>query len=95
MLSIDSHLVGNDGRALRRAIADPDRFAREPKVDAVRGLVIYGPEHTIKTRKGRRQRRGAIRNVARDGPHISSENALEFQASVATLKGHASPTTSR
>ena len=32
-------LVANDGpRALRQAIADPDRFACEPKVDGVRGL---------------------------------------------------------
>jgi hypothetical protein len=37
-------LVANDGtRALRQAIADPERFACEPKVDGVRGLVVYQP----------------------------------------------------
>jgi ATP-dependent DNA ligase len=32
-------LVANDGtRAMRAAIADPERFSCEPKVDGVRGL---------------------------------------------------------
>ena len=35
-------LVGNDGlRAMRSAIADPDAWAREPKVDGVRGLLVF------------------------------------------------------
>jgi ATP-dependent DNA ligase len=55
-------LVANDGpRALRQAILDPDRFACEPKVDRVRGLVIYGPEHTIETRNRRGERRDWLR----------------------------------
>jgi hypothetical protein len=34
-------LVANDGlRTLRAAIADPNRWAIEPKVDGVRGLLI-------------------------------------------------------
>ena len=38
-------LVGAAGaRALRQAIAEPDRFACEPKVDGVRGLVAYQPD---------------------------------------------------
>jgi hypothetical protein len=37
-------LVAIDGaRALRQAIADPDRFACEPKVDGVRGLLVQVP----------------------------------------------------
>jgi ATP-dependent DNA ligase len=56
------HLVANDGtRALRQAIAEPDRFACEPKVDGVRGLVVYGPERTIETRNRRRERRDWLR----------------------------------
>jgi hypothetical protein len=40
--TITPQLVGNTGlRALRAAIADPDRFVCEPKVDGVRGLVAY------------------------------------------------------
>jgi ATP-dependent DNA ligase len=51
-------LVANDApRALRQAIADPDRYACEPKVDGIRGLVVYGPEHTIETRNRRGERR--------------------------------------
>jgi ATP-dependent DNA ligase len=35
-------LVANNGlMALRAAITDPERFAVEPKVDGVRGLVVY------------------------------------------------------
>jgi hypothetical protein len=48
-------LVADDGtRALRQAIADPDRFACEPKVDGVRGLVVYQPGGIleIRNRKG-------------------------------------------
>jgi hypothetical protein len=48
-------LVANDGtRALRHAIADPDRVACEPKVDGVRGLVVYqsGGILEMRNRKG-------------------------------------------
>jgi ATP-dependent DNA ligase len=59
------HLVANDGaRALRQAIADPVRFACEPKVDGVRGLVVYGPEPTIETRNRRGKRRDWLRGDA-------------------------------
>src|SRR5215217_1459068 len=48
--SVTPQLVGNTGlRALRAAISEPDRFACEPKVDGVRGLVVYGPDRTIET----------------------------------------------
>jgi ATP-dependent DNA ligase len=44
-------LVANDGlRALRDAIADPDRWAIEPKVDGVRGLVVFQPDGLLETR---------------------------------------------
>jgi ATP-dependent DNA ligase len=59
------HLVANDGpRALRQAIADPDRFACEPKVDGVRGLVVYGPEHTLEMRNRRGEHRDWLRGDA-------------------------------
>jgi hypothetical protein len=39
--AVTPQLVANDGaRALRLAINDPERFACEPKVDGVRGLVV-------------------------------------------------------
>ncbi len=41
-------LVVNDGtRALREAIGDPGCFACEPKVDGMRGLVVYPPERAL------------------------------------------------
>src|SRR5688572_26980886 len=55
-------LVANDGaRALRQAIDDPERFACEPKVDGVRGLVVYMPDRTIKMRNQRGERRDWLR----------------------------------
>jgi ATP-dependent DNA ligase len=54
-------LVGNTGlRALRAAIADPERFACDPKIDGVRGLVVYGPSG-IETRDRRGERRDWLR----------------------------------
>ncbi len=51
MLDVLPLLVGNRGIAgLKLAIADPDRYAIEPKVDGVRGLVAYLPDGTIETR---------------------------------------------
>jgi bifunctional non-homologous end joining protein LigD len=51
-------LVANDGtRALRQAIADPDRFACEPKVDGVRGLVVYQPGGVLEMRNRRGEKR--------------------------------------
>ena len=45
LLAVTPQLVGNTGlRALRAPIAEPERFACEPKVDGVRGLVVYGPD---------------------------------------------------
>jgi ATP-dependent DNA ligase len=57
--------VANDGaRALRQAIADPDRFACEPKVDGVRGLVVYEPERVLEMRNRRGERRDWLRGDA-------------------------------
>ena len=49
---------------MRLAIADPDRFACEPKVDGVRGLVVFGRERTIETRNRRGERRDWLRGDA-------------------------------
>ncbi|MFL5686240.1 MAG: hypothetical protein ACJ77D_09330 [Chloroflexota bacterium] len=55
-------LVANDGaRALRLAIADPDRYACEPKVDGVRGLVVYHPDRVIEMRNRRGEKRDWLR----------------------------------
>jgi len=51
-------LVANDGtRALRHAIADPERFACEPKVDGVRGLVVYERWRVMETRNRQGEKR--------------------------------------
>src|SRR5215212_8572307 len=57
-------LVANNGvAALRAAIADPDRYACEPKVDGVRGLVVYGPD-ALETRNRNGVRRDWLRGDA-------------------------------
>jgi ATP-dependent DNA ligase len=80
-------LLANDApRALRKAIADPDRYACEPKVDGVRGLVVYGPEHTIETRNRRGERRDwlpgddferGLRRLAQRLPNIWAGTVLD------------------
>jgi bifunctional non-homologous end joining protein LigD len=51
VLDLIPQLVGNRGlAALRDAIAEPDRYAIEPKVDGVRGLVVFLPDRTVETR---------------------------------------------
>ena len=61
--NVTPQLVGNTGlRALRAAIAEPDRFACEPKVDGVRGLVVYTPDRTIETRNRTGIRRDWLRS---------------------------------
>jgi hypothetical protein len=53
VLDVLPQLVGNRGLAgLKLAIAEPDRFAIEPKVDGVRGLLAFLPEGTMETRTG-------------------------------------------
>jgi ATP-dependent DNA ligase len=45
MPHVAPQLVGNIGlRALDAAIAEPERWAIEPKVDGVRGLIVYQPD---------------------------------------------------
>jgi ATP-dependent DNA ligase len=62
-------LVGNEGlRALRAAIAEPRRYAIEPKVDGVRGLIVFQPDGSIEAPNRRGQVRAWIRDPAfRDG----------------------------
>jgi hypothetical protein len=48
----------------RRAIADPDRFVCEPKVDRVRGLVVYQPERVLEMRNRRGEKRDRLRGDA-------------------------------
>jgi len=58
-------LVANDGRrALLTAIADPERFVCEPKVDGVRGLVVDQPDGSAETRNRRGERRDWLRGDA-------------------------------
>jgi ATP-dependent DNA ligase len=61
-------LVANDGvRALRAAIADPERYACEPKVDGVRGLIAYRPGGVIETRNRSGVRRDWLRGDGFEG----------------------------
>jgi bifunctional non-homologous end joining protein LigD len=58
-------LVANDGaKALRQAIADPDRYACEPKVDGVRGLVIYAAGRVLEMRNRRGEKHDWLRGDA-------------------------------
>jgi ATP-dependent DNA ligase len=51
---VTPQLVANNGlRALRAAIGEPERFVCEPKVDGLRGLVVYQPDGTMETRNRR------------------------------------------
>jgi bifunctional non-homologous end joining protein LigD len=55
-------LVAGDGpAALRAAIADPDRYIVEPKIDGVRGLVTFTPERVVETRNRHGVRRDWLR----------------------------------
>lgn len=66
--AVTPQLVANTGvRALRAAIADPERFILEPKVDGVRGHVVYGPGGTLETRNRRGERRDWLRGDAFEG----------------------------
>ena len=46
---------------MRAAIADPGRYAIEPKVDGVRGLVAFAPGGHLETRNRRGERRQWLR----------------------------------
>jgi ATP-dependent DNA ligase len=62
VLEVLPQLVGNRGLAgLKLAIADPHRFAIEPKVDGVRGLLAFLPDGTMETRNRRGIRRDWLR----------------------------------
>jgi bifunctional non-homologous end joining protein LigD len=58
-------LVGGNGvAALQAAISDPARFAIEPKVDGVRGLIVYHPDGASEARNRRGERREWFRDPA-------------------------------
>jgi bifunctional non-homologous end joining protein LigD len=62
---ISPQLVANDGvRAMQRAIADPDAYAIEPKVDGVRGLLVFREDQILEVRN----RRGLPRDWFRHEP---------------------------
>jgi bifunctional non-homologous end joining protein LigD len=62
---LSPQLVANDGvRAMQRAIADPDAYAIEPKVDGVRGLLVFREDGVIEARN----RRGLSRDWFRHEP---------------------------
>jgi hypothetical protein len=49
------------------AIAEPGRYACEPKIDGVRGLVVYGPDGSLETRNRSGIRRDWLRGDAFEG----------------------------
>jgi bifunctional non-homologous end joining protein LigD len=70
---IEPQLVANIGlRALDAAIAEPDRWAIEPKVDGVRGLIVYQPDGSMEARN----RRGQVRDWFRHRPFRDGVLAL-------------------
>lgn len=90
-------LVANDGaRVLRQAIADPGRYAFEPKVDGVRGLVCYQPDGTIETRNRRGERRNwlradefeaGLRRLARRLPNVWRGTVLDGELTAGRFAG--------
>ena len=97
-------LVGNNGlRTLEAAIAEPECFAIEPKVDGVRGLICYLPDRTIEARNlGGQKRewfrheplRRGVRQLAErlpilwDGTVLDGElSAGRFSATMAAILG--------
>jgi hypothetical protein len=68
-------LLANDGaRALRRAIADPDRYACEPKVDGVRGLVCFDAG-VVETRNRQGIRRDWLRGDVFESDSVASRRS--------------------
>ena len=64
-IDVVPQLVGSAGlKPLHAAIAEPLRYAIEPKVDGIRGLIVYQPDGTLETRN----RRGEVRGWLRDQP---------------------------
>ena len=60
--TVTPQLVANNGlAAMRAAIADPDRYVVEPKVDGVRGLVTFTPDRIVETRNRHGVRRDWLR----------------------------------
>jgi bifunctional non-homologous end joining protein LigD len=60
-INVLPQLVANNGTmALRAAIIDPDRYACEPKVDGVRGLLVYR-DGVVEMRNRRGERRDWLR----------------------------------
>jgi ATP-dependent DNA ligase len=60
--TVTPQLVANNGvPALRAAIADPERYVVEPKVDGVRGLVSFAPSGALETRNRHGIRRDWLR----------------------------------
>jgi ATP-dependent DNA ligase len=57
-------VAGNGPAALRAAIADPERYIVEPKVDGVRGLVTFAPGRIVETRNRNGVRRDWLRGDA-------------------------------
>jgi ATP-dependent DNA ligase len=60
--SLIPHLFGNDGlKTLQAAVRDPEAYAIEPKVDGVRGFVVFQPNGRLETRKRQGVRRDWLR----------------------------------
>lgn len=73
MLEVLPQLVANDGlRAMRAAIGEPTRYAIEPKIDGVRGLIVFRPDGIVETRN----RRGQVRDWQRHRPFAAGLRRL-------------------
>ncbi len=73
MLDVLPQLVANDGlRVLRAAISEPARYAIEPKIDGVRGLIVFRPDGVVETRN----RRGQVRDWQRHRPFAAGLRRL-------------------
>ena len=103
-LDVIPQLLGNAGLApLRAAIAEPGRYAIEPKVDGVRGLVVFAPGGELETRNRRGERRQWLREqplavelrrlgrrlpILHDGTVLDGELVADrFEGTMAALHG--------
>ena len=73
VLDVLPQLVANDGRrGLLAAIRHPERYAIEPKIDGVRGLILFRPDGVLETRN----RSGRVRDWQRHRPFAAGLRRL-------------------
>ena len=81
---VPTFVASDDANTLRRAIADPDRSADEPKVDSVRDLFVNQPKRVLALR----DRRGREARLVRGAPFEAGLRRLTSWTFVLVESGH-------